>query len=60
MLVRVTLKKSTIGEKPKTKATVRALGLRRIRETVELADSPVLRGMVQRVRHLVEIEEVDG
>ena len=55
--LRVTLTKSTIGEKPKTRATVRSLGLRRIRQTVEHADSPGVRGMIARVRHLVHVEE---
>ena len=53
----VTLVKSTIGQKPKTRATVRSLGLRRIRQTVEHRDSPEVRGMLARVAHLVEVEE---
>ena len=56
-LLRVTLTKSVIGEKPKTRATVRSLGLRRLRHTVEHADTPDVRGMIHRVRHLVEVEE---
>ena len=55
--VKVTLKKSVIGEKPKTRATVEGLGLRKIDQTVEQVDSPSLRGMLARVRHLVEVEE---
>ncbi len=55
--VKVTLKKSTIGEKPKTRATVEGLGLRKINQTVTQVDSPSLRGMLARVRHLVEVEE---
>jgi len=55
--VRVTLRKSVIGEKPKTRATVDGLGLRKIDQSVELVDSPGLRGMLARVRHLVEVEE---
>ena len=54
--VKITLKKSPIGERPKTRATVRSLGLRRIRQTVEHADSPDLRGMLARVQHLVDVE----
>jgi large subunit ribosomal protein L30 len=46
-----------IGEKPKTRATVDGLGLRKINQTVEQVDSPSLRGMLAKVRHLVEIEE---
>ncbi|MBI2168337.1 MAG: 50S ribosomal protein L30 [Actinobacteria bacterium] len=56
--LRITLKKSTIGVKPKQRATVRALGLRRIRQTVVQPDRPEIRGMVARVPHLVEVEEV--
>lgn len=56
--IRVTLRKSLIGEKPKTRATVRGLGLRRINSSVEHADTPDMRGMVRRVRHLVEVEEI--
>lgn len=55
--VRVTLIRSVIGEKPKTRATVEGLGLKRIRQTVEQVDSPSLRGMLAKVSHLVEVEE---
>jgi large subunit ribosomal protein L30 len=55
--VRVTLTKSVIGEKPKTRATVEGLGLRKLHQTVEQVDSPSLRGMVAKVSHLVEVEE---
>ena len=53
----VTLTKSVIGEKPKTRETVRSLGLRKIGQSVEHADTPDVRGMVHKVRHLVEVEE---
>jgi large subunit ribosomal protein L30 len=53
----VTLKKSTIGEKPKTRATVRGLGLRKLHQTVEHTDTPDVRGMIHKVQHLVEVEE---
>ncbi len=53
----VTLVKSTIGEKPKTRATVRSLGLRRMHQTVEHGDTPDVRGMIARVAHLVKVEE---
>lgn len=56
--VRVTLRRSLIGQKPNTRATVRGLGLRRINQTVEQVDSPSLRGMLAKVAHLVEIDEV--
>ncbi|MGH8911794.1 MAG: 50S ribosomal protein L30 [Acidimicrobiia bacterium] len=55
--IKVTLRKSVIGEKPKTRATVKGLGLKRIRHTVEHVDSPTLRGMLHKVRHLVDVEE---
>jgi large subunit ribosomal protein L30 len=55
--LKITLLKSTIGQKPKTRATVRSLGLRKIRQTVEHADNDSVRGMIARVRHLVEVEE---
>ncbi len=53
----VTLKRSVIGEKPKTRATVRGLGLRRLHQTVEHEDTPDVRGMLHKVRHLIEVEE---
>jgi large subunit ribosomal protein L30 len=56
--VRVTLRRSVIGEKPKTRATVESLGLRKLNQTREHTDSPTLRGMLHSVRHLVEVEEV--
>jgi large subunit ribosomal protein L30 len=55
--VKVTLRRSIIGEKPKTRATVEGLGLKRIRQTVEQVDSPGLRGMLAKVSHLVEVED---
>lgn len=55
-IVKVTLKRSVIGAKPKTRATVDGLGLRKINQTVEMVDSPSLRGMLARVSHLVEVE----
>lgn len=55
--LKVTLRRSVIGQKPKTRATVESLGLRKIRQTVEHPDSPTVRGMLHKVRHLVEVEE---
>ena len=55
--LKITLRRSVIGEKPKTRATVRSLGLRKLHQTVEHRDSPSVRGMIHRVRHLVEVEE---
>jgi large subunit ribosomal protein L30 len=54
--VKVTLLKSPIGFDRKQGTVVRALGLRRIRHTVELKDTPATRGMIHKVRHLVEVE----
>jgi large subunit ribosomal protein L30 len=56
-MVQVTLVKSPIGYSKRQKATVRALGLRRMHQTIEHVDTPVLRGMIAKVRHLVLVEE---
>jgi large subunit ribosomal protein L30 len=58
--LRVTLIKSPISHNPANRATVRALGLHRIGETVEINDTPAVRGMVRAVRFLVKTEETDG
>ena len=55
--VKVTLVKSPIGFKNNQATVVRGLGLRRIRHTVELKDTPATRGMIHKVRHLVEVKE---
>lgn len=55
--VTVTLRRSVIGEKPKTRATVEALGLKKIRQSASHDDSPSLRGMLRKVQHLVEVDE---
>ena len=54
--VKVTLVKSTIGFDKKQAAVVQGMGLRRINHTVELADTPSIRGMIHKVRHLVEVQ----
>jgi large subunit ribosomal protein L30 len=54
--VKVTLLKSPIGFDGKQETVLRSLGLRRIRHTVELKDSPAVRGMIHKVRHLVSVE----
>jgi len=56
---RITLVKSPIGYSKRHKATLRALGLRRMNQSVEQADRPTLWGMVAFVRHLVEVEAVE-
>ncbi|MEX0664010.1 MAG: 50S ribosomal protein L30 [Acidimicrobiia bacterium] len=55
--LKITQIRSAIGTKPKQRGTLRALGLRRINQTVELPDRPEIRGMVGRVPHLVKVEE---
>ena len=55
--VKITLLKSPIGFDKNQKAVVTGLGLRRIRHSVTLADTPAVRGMVHKVRHLVEVEQ---
>jgi large subunit ribosomal protein L30 len=59
-VIRITLVKSPIGYSKRHKATVKALGLRRMHQTVEHVDTPVLRGMLYQVAHLVELEESKG
>lgn len=56
--LKITLVKSTIGQVPKARKTVAALGLRKPNQTVEQADNAAIRGMIQQVRHLVKVEEI--
>ena len=56
-VLRVTLVKSPIGYSKRQKATLQALGLRRMHQTVEHEDTPQIRGMLDRVGHLVEVAE---
>lgn len=56
--LRITLVKSSTGYSESQKATVRALGLRRVEQSVEQPDNPSIRGMIHKVRHLVEVEEI--
>ncbi len=55
--ITVKLVKSPIGYSKRQKATVQALGLRKMNQTVEKADSPTVRGMIAKVSHLVEVVE---
>ena len=57
-ILRITLVRSTIGRPSDQGRTVRALGLRRMHQTVERPDHPSIRGMVFKVKHLVRVEEV--
>jgi large subunit ribosomal protein L30 len=55
--LRITLLKSPIGFKHNQGTVLKSLGLRRIRHSVELKDTPATRGMIHKVRHLVEVSE---
>lgn len=55
--VKVTQIKSSIGRLPKHKATLRGLGLRRINHTVELEDTPSVRGMINAVNYMIKVED---
>lgn len=57
--LKVTLKRSTIGADQAQMATVRGLGLRKIRSTRELENTPAVRGMIKKIIHLVDVEEVE-
>lgn len=57
--LRITLKRSPIDYNQKQKITVRTLGLRRMHQTVEHRDTPQIRGMIAKVSHLVEVEELE-
>ena len=56
--LRITYSKSAIGYRKDQKGTIRALGLRKLNQVVEQEDTAVIRGMVDKVRHLVTVEEV--
>ena len=58
--LRVTWVRSTIGHKEAARGTIRALGLRRLNHTVEIADTPENRGMLRRVDFLLSVEEPAG
>lgn len=57
--LRITYSKSAIGYKKDQKGTIRALGLRKLNQTVEHDDTPVIRGMITKVNHLITVEEVN-
>ena len=56
--VKITLVKSTIGRKQDQIATVSALGLKKISQSVEKEATPQIRGMINKVKHLVKVEEI--
>ena len=57
-LLRITQVKSGIGYKPKAKATLEALGLKKIHQSVEHSDSPQIRGMINIIPYLLKVEEL--
>ena len=56
--IKVTLVKSTIGQIESVKETVKALGLKKIRSSKELEDTPAIQGMITKVKHLVKVENI--
>ena len=60
MKLKVTQRRSVIDRPKDQKDTIRRLGLHRIRDSVVKEDRPDVRGMIAKVRHLVDVEEVDG
>lgn len=58
--LKVTWARSTIGHRAAAHGTIRALGLHRLNQTVEVADTPVTRGMLRRVAFLIDVEEPGG
>jgi len=58
-MLKITQVRSKIGYKPKARATLEALGLRKIHQTVELPDNPSIRGMIQKIEYLLNVEIVE-
>ncbi|OUM95069.1 MAG: 50S ribosomal protein L30 [Thermobacillus sp. ZCTH02-B1] len=58
--LQITLVRSLIGRNEKQRATVAALGLRKLHQTVVKDDNPAIRGMIDVVKHMVKVEEVQG
>ncbi|HIT89601.1 MAG TPA: 50S ribosomal protein L30 [Candidatus Merdenecus merdavium] len=56
--LKITLVKSTIGSIPKHRATIAALGLKKLNKSVEMPDNAAVRGMIHQVKHLVKVEEI--
>ena len=56
-MLKITLVKSPIGAVPKHRATLLAMGLKKLNKTVTLPDNDATRGQIQQVRHLVKVEE---
>ena len=60
MALKITQKKGLVGANPEQRKNMQSLGLRRINHSVVRQDTPIVRGMIQVVRHLVVVEEVAG
>jgi len=60
MALKITQVKGLVGTKPKQRDSMRSLGLKRIGQTVVREDNPIVRGQINTVRHMVEVEEVGG
>ena len=60
MALKITQTKGLVGTKPKQRNSMRSLGLKRIGQSVVREDTPIVRGQINVVRHLVEVEEVAG
>ncbi|GAA4723782.1 50S ribosomal protein L30 [Brevibacillus fulvus] len=58
--LQITLKRSVIGRTEDQRATVQALGLRKVNQTVVKQDNPAMRGMIFKVKHLVEVKEIEA
>ena len=59
-MLRIKLTKSPIANTPKNRATVRALGLRKVNQVVQMPDNAAIRGMIHRIKHLLTVEVVEG
>jgi len=57
--LKITYRKSVIGQRADHRGTIRSLGLRKLGQSVVWEDSPTIRGQIQAVRHLITVEEVD-
>ena len=56
-MIKITLRKSMIGRPEKHRRILRAMGLRRVNRSVVLKDSPTIQGMIEKVSHLLEVED---
>lgn len=59
-MLRIKLTRSTIGNTKRNRLTVAALGLRKMQQVVELPDTPSVRGMIHKVKHMLTVEVVEG